>query len=189
MSATSKVDSVWFTTKGQVVIPAWLRREFHVENGTKAVVQSTPEGILLKPVTRWAIDRGHGLLKRVPNYSLFGACPQLNITVPKTATAQTMDRINHSTREPVGRKSSPGSGFSGDSTHVIGFKQANPNNAKTALPTTSESFENVPAGRLLSDAEQQTRRFEIDAARRSLQRRFERGPQGRKCSFRELPEG
>lgn len=65
MSLTSKVDNVWFTTKGQVVIPAWLRREFHIEDGTKAVVQSTPEGILLKPVTRWSIDRGHGLLKRV----------------------------------------------------------------------------------------------------------------------------
>jgi AbrB family looped-hinge helix DNA binding protein len=64
VTTTSKADNVWFTTKGQVVIPAWLRREFHIEDGTKAVVQSTPEGILLKPVTRWAIDRGHGLLKR-----------------------------------------------------------------------------------------------------------------------------
>jgi AbrB family looped-hinge helix DNA binding protein len=64
VSTASKADAVWFTTKGQVVIPAWLRREFHIEDGTKAVVQSTPEGILLKPVTRWAIDRGHGLLKR-----------------------------------------------------------------------------------------------------------------------------
>src|SRR5436190_500219 len=25
MSATEKTDSVWFTTKGQVVIPSWLR--------------------------------------------------------------------------------------------------------------------------------------------------------------------
>ena len=64
MSTATKSDNVWFTTKGQVVIPAWLRREFHIEDGTKAVVQATPEGILLKPVTRWAIERGHGLLKR-----------------------------------------------------------------------------------------------------------------------------
>lgn len=64
MCATMKTDSVRFTTKGQVVIPAWLRREFHIEDGTKAVVQATPEGILLKPVTRWAIEKGHGLLKR-----------------------------------------------------------------------------------------------------------------------------
>jgi AbrB family looped-hinge helix DNA binding protein len=61
-----KTDSVWFTTKGQVVIPSWLRKQFHIENGTKAVVQVTPEGILLKPVTRWAVQRGFGLLKRKP---------------------------------------------------------------------------------------------------------------------------
>jgi AbrB family looped-hinge helix DNA binding protein len=66
MSMTNRSDSVWFTTKGQVVIPAWLRREFHIEDGTKAVVQATPEGILLKPVTRYAIERGFGLLKRKP---------------------------------------------------------------------------------------------------------------------------
>jgi AbrB family looped-hinge helix DNA binding protein len=66
MSAITKTDSVWFTTKGQVVIPSWLRKQFHIENGTKAVVQVTPEGILLKPVTRWAVQRGFGLLKRKP---------------------------------------------------------------------------------------------------------------------------
>jgi AbrB family looped-hinge helix DNA binding protein len=64
MSAASKTDSVRFTAKGQVVIPAWLRREFHIKDGTKAVVQATPDGILLKRVTRWAIDRLHGALKR-----------------------------------------------------------------------------------------------------------------------------
>jgi AbrB family looped-hinge helix DNA binding protein len=62
----TKTDSVWFTTKGQVVIPAWLRRQFHIEVGTKAVVQATPEGILLKPVTAALIKRGRGILKRQP---------------------------------------------------------------------------------------------------------------------------
>lgn len=64
MSAAGKSDSVWFTTKGQVVIPKWLRKQFHIEDGTKAIIEATPEGILLKPVTRWAIEKGHGLLKR-----------------------------------------------------------------------------------------------------------------------------
>ena len=64
VTTTSKHDSVRFTTKGQVVIPAWLRREFHIEDGTKAIVQATPDGILLKPVTKYAIDRLHGILKR-----------------------------------------------------------------------------------------------------------------------------
>ena len=40
MSTTLKTDAVWFTTKGQVVIPAWLRKQFHIENGTKAVVEA-----------------------------------------------------------------------------------------------------------------------------------------------------
>ena len=66
MSTATKSDAVWFTTKGQVVIPAWLRREFHIEDGTKAVVLATEDGILLKPVTRHAIDRGFGMLKRKP---------------------------------------------------------------------------------------------------------------------------
>ncbi len=64
MNTTMKAGEVWFTTKGQVVIPAWLRRAFHIEDGTKAVVQATDEGILIKPVTRHAIKRGFGLLKR-----------------------------------------------------------------------------------------------------------------------------
>jgi len=66
MNATEKAETVWFTTKGQVVIPLRLRKQFQIEDGTKAVVQATPEGILLKPVTSWAIERGFGLLKRKP---------------------------------------------------------------------------------------------------------------------------
>jgi AbrB family looped-hinge helix DNA binding protein len=66
MNVTMKLDSVWFTTKGQVVIPAWLRKQFHIEDGTKAVVQATPEGILLKPVTAALINRGRGIIKRKP---------------------------------------------------------------------------------------------------------------------------
>ena len=66
MRVTSKSDSVRFTVKGQVVIPAWVRREFHIENGTRAIVQSTPDGILLKPVTKHAIARLRGILKRKP---------------------------------------------------------------------------------------------------------------------------
>lgn len=68
---TSKTDSVWFTTKGQVVIPAKIRREFHIENGTRAIVQATPEGILLRPVTKHAISRLRGILKRKPGSKPF----------------------------------------------------------------------------------------------------------------------
>ena len=66
MSATHKTDAVWFTTKGQVVIPSWLRKQFDIEDGTKCVVQATADGILLKPVTAALIKRGRGILKRQP---------------------------------------------------------------------------------------------------------------------------
>ena len=70
MSTTTKTDSVWFTTKGQVVIPAWLRKQFQIEDGTKVVVQATSEGILLKPVTAALIKHGRGILKRKPGDKL-----------------------------------------------------------------------------------------------------------------------
>ena len=66
MSAATKADTVWFTTKGQVVIPSWLRKQFQIEDGTKAVVQATPDGILLKPVTATTIRKLRGILKRKP---------------------------------------------------------------------------------------------------------------------------
>jgi AbrB family looped-hinge helix DNA binding protein len=66
MSTTNKTDTVRFTTKGQVVIPLRVRKEFHIEDGTRAVVQTTSEGILLKPVTTATIGRVRGILKRKP---------------------------------------------------------------------------------------------------------------------------
>jgi AbrB family looped-hinge helix DNA binding protein len=68
MRRTEKLDTVWFRTKGQVVIPLRLRKLFEIEEGTKAVVQATPEGILLKPVTAALIRRGRGILKRAPGH-------------------------------------------------------------------------------------------------------------------------
>jgi AbrB family looped-hinge helix DNA binding protein len=64
MNMTEAANAVWFTTKGQLVIPLRLRKQFHIEDGTKAILEATPDGILLKPVTSWAIERGYGLLKR-----------------------------------------------------------------------------------------------------------------------------
>ncbi len=58
MRVSRKTNVVTFTTKGQVVIPSRIRKEFEIRTGTRAAVISTPEGILLKPVTREYI---HGL--------------------------------------------------------------------------------------------------------------------------------
>lgn len=64
MIVAQKAESVYFSIKGQVVIPRRLRKEFDIEEGTRAYVEATPEGILLKPVTAALIKRGRGILKR-----------------------------------------------------------------------------------------------------------------------------
>jgi AbrB family looped-hinge helix DNA binding protein len=66
MSATLKRETVSFGTKGQVVIPRRLRREFEIESGTKATVTATPEGILLKPITRTTITSLRGKYRHLP---------------------------------------------------------------------------------------------------------------------------
>jgi len=63
MIQTSTTDTVSFGTKGQVVIPRRLRREFEIEEGTKATVVATPDGILLKPITGAYIKSLRGSLK------------------------------------------------------------------------------------------------------------------------------
>ena len=67
MNTSEKADTIRFTTKGQVVIPLRLRRQFHIEDGTRAIVTATNEGILLKPVTAALIKRGRGIAKRKPD--------------------------------------------------------------------------------------------------------------------------
>jgi AbrB family looped-hinge helix DNA binding protein len=66
MTTTERTNSVWFTTKGQVVIPLRFRKQFNIEDGTRAIVIATSEGILLRPVTAALIKRGRGILKRKP---------------------------------------------------------------------------------------------------------------------------
>ena len=63
MSVATKAESVYFSVKGQVVIPRRLRKEFEIEEGTRAYVEATPEGILIKPVTGKFIRSLRGSLK------------------------------------------------------------------------------------------------------------------------------
>jgi len=63
MNAATKVDTVYFSVKGQVVIPSRLRKEFEIEEGTRAYVLSTPQGILIKPLTARHIRNMRGSLK------------------------------------------------------------------------------------------------------------------------------
>ena len=66
MVATLKVNTVNFGTKGQVVIHLRLRKEFEIAVGTKAVVESTPDGILLRPITRSYIKSLRGKYRHLP---------------------------------------------------------------------------------------------------------------------------
>lgn len=73
MKTVEKVDTVYFSVKGQVVIPSRLRKEYEIEEGTRALVHGTDEGILIKPVTSSSINRLRGILKRKPGGKSFAA--------------------------------------------------------------------------------------------------------------------
>ena len=66
MVAPIKTETVNFGTKGQIVIPRRLRMEFEIEEGTRATVVATPDGILLKPITRAYIKSLRGKYKHLP---------------------------------------------------------------------------------------------------------------------------
>lgn len=66
MKTIAAAETIRFTTKGQVVIPLRLRKQFHIEEGTRAIVTATDDGILLKPVTAVLIKRGRGIARRKP---------------------------------------------------------------------------------------------------------------------------
>jgi AbrB family looped-hinge helix DNA binding protein len=63
MRVAIEAESACFSVKGQVVIPRRLRKEFEIEEGTRAYVEGTPEGILIKPVTTKFIRSLRGSLK------------------------------------------------------------------------------------------------------------------------------
>lgn len=63
MKTTIPSETVRFTTKGQVVIPKRLRKLFLIEDGTRAIVSATEDGIFLKPMSAVMIERGFGLLR------------------------------------------------------------------------------------------------------------------------------
>jgi AbrB family looped-hinge helix DNA binding protein len=51
------------TVKGQIVIPASLRRKYGIKNGTKIIVTDTGDAIVLKPVTEQYLKNLQGSLR------------------------------------------------------------------------------------------------------------------------------
>ena len=63
MKTTHRTAHIRFTVKGQVVIPRWLRREFDIQEGTRALVYQEADAIVLKPITLRLIKNLRGSLK------------------------------------------------------------------------------------------------------------------------------
>ena len=51
------------TIKGQIVIPASLRRKYGIKNGTKIIITDNGDSISLKPVTEQYLKNLQGSLK------------------------------------------------------------------------------------------------------------------------------
>ena len=62
MKTTSKTNTIHFTVNGQVAIPRWLRKEFGIEEGTRALVYKEGDAIVLKPITPRHIKNLRGSL-------------------------------------------------------------------------------------------------------------------------------
>jgi|HubBroStandDraft_4_1064222.scaffolds.fasta_scaffold03185_3 bifunctional DNA-binding transcriptional regulator/antitoxin component of YhaV-PrlF toxin-antitoxin module len=69
MKTTPKTDTIHFTVRGNVTIPIWLRKEFGIVKGTRALVYRDGDAILLKTIKARYIRnlrgslRGSGVLK------------------------------------------------------------------------------------------------------------------------------
>ena len=51
------------TVKGQIVIPAKLRKKYGIKNGTKIIITDIGDAIILKPVTEQYLKNLQGSLK------------------------------------------------------------------------------------------------------------------------------
>jgi AbrB family looped-hinge helix DNA binding protein len=71
VNPTPKTDTVSFSAKGQVVIPRWLRKDFEIDEGTRAVVYKQDDHIVLKPLTAQHYRRLRGSLKGTKAMEVF----------------------------------------------------------------------------------------------------------------------
>jgi AbrB family looped-hinge helix DNA binding protein len=53
----------YVTSKGQLVIPAELRKKYGIETGTRVVFLEREHEIVMQPVTREFVRSMHGMLK------------------------------------------------------------------------------------------------------------------------------
>lgn len=58
------------TVKGQIVIPAQLRKKYGITEGTKIIVLDTGDEIVLRPITHERIAKLRGSLKGAGNLKM-----------------------------------------------------------------------------------------------------------------------
>ncbi len=61
------------TPKGQIVIPAELRRRFKIDAGTKVSIQEGDGCIVVRPIGRGRAEDSFGVLRRFPGGSTVAA--------------------------------------------------------------------------------------------------------------------
>ena len=55
------------TGKGQVVIPAQIRKRYHITKGTKVVILDKGGQIVLKPLLKEPVKQARGIFKKGPS--------------------------------------------------------------------------------------------------------------------------
>jgi bifunctional DNA-binding transcriptional regulator/antitoxin component of YhaV-PrlF toxin-antitoxin module len=63
MKTNPKTNRIHFGANGEVTIPLWLRKEFNIEEGRRALVYREGDAIVLKPITPRHIRNLRGSLK------------------------------------------------------------------------------------------------------------------------------
>jgi AbrB family looped-hinge helix DNA binding protein len=62
LSRKKRAAHATVTSKGQLVIPAAVRRRYQIRKGTQVQIEETDNGILLRPIAADIIDRVQGIL-------------------------------------------------------------------------------------------------------------------------------
>jgi AbrB family looped-hinge helix DNA binding protein len=74
MKTAKKPHTIVFNSKGQVVIPAAIRRRLSIEDGTTATVREENGSIVIHPVTETYVESLRGFVKKsIPSRAETGA--------------------------------------------------------------------------------------------------------------------